>query len=651
MPKNTAVHNLLFRKPLPAGAKTLFGKGLKFCLRGNTPTNKLQSTIDRYNNDARRTNYWLKNPQPDQDSDGKPKYNPKMYFRSETKFGADDPDIEEILEDFSSDLRRAERRWRSHHRPNLTPRQHQLLLTLKNSDDYIVIEADKNLGVCILERDYYIRRAVEEHLGNAEVYKQITKAEANTIQYKLSFRLDQWLGVYSGTVPEHERDYLRTARHRCGPKLARFRMSCKLHKTPHWHQTKCDLKFRPIVACCGTWMNCWSKWLDHYLSKLTPFVPTYFGGEDPILDWLRGIDNLPPWAFVFTSDANSMYTNIDTSHAINVIASWLDELSTRPDFPADYPLAAVKAAMEIIMTGNHFVFGDLNFLQILGTAMGTSAACMWATIYYGYHESKKLLPQFKEQLFGGQLVRWIDDIFAIWCCNECKCWRNCWHWEEFQKSLPFGKLTWDTTEPAKSAVFLDLNISIEGGRIVTTTYQKPLNLYLYIVPSSNHSPKQIKAIIFQLMKRYRLQNTRYSDYVKFTMLLYRRHLARGHLPKDVWPYFKQAHKKLKNLPLESPQQQQEEEAPLDPNNLFTKEMRPSYLHFVYDKYDIPAHVIQQLHTRHCSSFEKTLGLLPPKVCYSRPKNIGDLATQALLHEPPDKPASYYMGEYQKGLDP
>ena len=140
-------------------------------------------------------------------------------------------------------------------------------------------------------------------MGNKEVYKIITTAEANTIQYKLSFRLSQWLSKHSKTVPEHERDFLRTGRNRCGTKLARFRMSCKLHKTPNWHLTKGDLKFRPIVACCGTWLNCWSKWLDYYLSKLTPFIPTYWGGEDPILDWLRTIDNLPPWAFVYTSDA------------------------------------------------------------------------------------------------------------------------------------------------------------------------------------------------------------------------------------------------------------------------------------------------------------------------------------------------------------
>lgn len=91
---------------------------------------------------------------------------------------------------------------------------------------------------------------------------------------------------------------------------------------------------------------------------LTPFVPTYSSGVQPILDWLKSIHNLPPWAFLFTSDADAMYNNIDTNHAIAVIGSWLDELSTKPGFPANCPLAA----MATIMRNNHFDFDNLNFL-------------------------------------------------------------------------------------------------------------------------------------------------------------------------------------------------------------------------------------------------------------------------------------------------
>ena len=125
------------------------------------------------------------------------------------------------------------------------------------------------------------------------------------------------------------------------------------------------------------------------------------------MDWLRTIDNLPPWAFVFKSDARSMYTNIDTEHAIFIICLWLDELSKHPDFPEDFPLDAIKEAINIIMCNNHFIFGKLNFLQLLGTAMGQSAACIWATIYYGYHEVKNCCPHSPN---NSMMEKWCDGL-------------------------------------------------------------------------------------------------------------------------------------------------------------------------------------------------------------------------------------------------
>jgi len=142
-PRNKAVHNLLREQPLPVGTKTLFGNGLNFCLRARVPSNKLKETIDRYENDVRRVSYWLKNPQLDE---LKKKYNPKMYFKSATIFNPNDDDIEECLERFTSSLWRAQKRWHFRHPANLTPRMYGLLIYFNDSDTYIVIEADKNLG-------------------------------------------------------------------------------------------------------------------------------------------------------------------------------------------------------------------------------------------------------------------------------------------------------------------------------------------------------------------------------------------------------------------------------------------------------------------------------------------------------------------------
>ena len=95
--------------------------------------------------------------------------------------------------------------------------------------------------------------------------------------------------------------------------------------------------------------------------------------------------------------------------------------------------------MELVMRNNIFVFGDLYFLQLLGTAMGTSAACMWATIYFAVHEASTLIPKYGQKLL--LFRRFIDDMFGIWIGDDQT-------WTQFKEDTNnFGILTWEFKEP------------------------------------------------------------------------------------------------------------------------------------------------------------------------------------------------------------
>ena len=71
------------------------------------------------------------------------------------------------------------------------------------------------------------------------------------------------------------------------------------------------------------------------------------------------------------------------------------------------------------------------FLQKQGTAMGTSVACKYATLYLAGHEKNYIIPKYKQQLI--YFRRYIDDIFVIW--NPI----GEHNWQEFHKDLCFGK--------------------------------------------------------------------------------------------------------------------------------------------------------------------------------------------------------------------
>ena len=56
----------------------------------------------------------------------------------------------------------------------------------------------------------------------------------------------------------------------------------------------------------------------------------------------------------------------------------------------------VEQAMEYITRNDVFEFGALYFLQLIGSAMGTSAAVMFTTIYFSYHEEVHLIKEWQE---------------------------------------------------------------------------------------------------------------------------------------------------------------------------------------------------------------------------------------------------------------
>ena len=619
---NKTCHNYCDPRPImPTGVPSILGLGLKFCIKTPRPANKLKATITRFETDVRRID-WIRNNPPETEP-GEISYIPELYIKGDWEPPSAGRDVEAALSAFTTALRTEQARYNVRTLSNLTPRQWNYIQSLRSNLRFIIIEADKNLGGCILLRDTYISRAISEHLSNRAVYQLLTAQEALTHVRKLRRTLRDFMATWRARRVISKAEYVFLDRYidQNKDRFARFRMSLKAHKNP-W-------KMRPIVCCVGTSLNGLSVWLDYWFQKLVPLIPTYLRDSKHLLDLLADLGPLPPNAKIFAADANSMYTNIDTTHAIQVITSWLDSLSE--DLPEKFPLGAVKEAMEIVMCNNTFIFGDLHFLQLLGTAMGTSAACMWATIYFAVHEIDTLLSNYDSHLL--LFRRYIDDMIGIWLGDDTT-------WENFKRDTNnFGILTWDFEEPSHTVNFLDLTISIENCRIVTRTYQKPMNLYQYIPPHSNHPPNMIKGIIYGLVSTFYRQNTKTEDYHDIVLKTFHRFVARG------W-----SKSTIKSLILWADERTKTKTAPTTlPTTTPTLQLTPKeqlFCHLTFHSCDIPRRRIRALYNYHCSdAFSTHLGVDQFTVCYSRPNNIRDTLTKAKLAQQPGREASkFYSGE-------
>ena len=615
---------------MPKSLHSLLGLGLKYCIKYPRPTNKVSKTVERLKNDVRRTYFFKHNPPPDDDPHDT-KYIPELYLSAEWKAPIiADKSIENSLSLFESTVSKARGQYNKNHPANLTPSQFKLIDKFKSHDDVIIIEADKNLGGSILCRDTYISRGISEHLGNTNVYKPLTKREAttrnNVLRNKVKAYISRWRGLR--VLTKAETVYLQRSIEYNPDAFARFRMSLKIHKTP-W-------KMRPIVCSAGTFINNLSCWLDYQLQKLKHLLPTYIKDSGQLLDILKLLGILPPNAKLFIADANSMYTNICTVHALEVITKWLEEMENQERLPPGFPTKAVIEAMGLVMNNNVFMFGDLYFLQLTGTAMGTSSACMWATLYYAIHEMNTLIPRYHHCL--PVFNRFIDDMFGIWTGTAEE-------FEQFTADIDnFGILTWEVEEPASTVDFLDLTITIDHRRrIITKTYQKALNLYQYIPPMSAHPPNMIKGIIYSLMRNYYRQNTLESDYYDIAAKLFARHVARGWSRDLMKSLILDADKRIKSPPI---LQVPPPVLPL-PGQQHPEVIKDTlYLHWQYHPNDIPRHRLRAIYDTTCrNAIEGALDITKLVIAYSKPPNLKEALTKAKLHQAPGKNASkFYSGE-------
>jgi hypothetical protein len=216
-----------------------------------------------------------------------------------------------------------------------------------------------------------------------------------------------------------------------------------------------------------------------------------------------------------------MYTNINTTTGIQSIKKFIQ--NNQDVIPEEFPSDLLLQILQIVMENNIFTFGNTTWLQLSGTAMGTPVACAYATRSYGQHENSYILPNFGAQLLYYR--RFIDDVFGIWIPPETNPEGK---WKEFKEALNnWGGLEWVTEKPTKATVFLDLNIKILQSKIHTSTFQKSLNLYLYIPPKSAHPPSCLKGLISGELRRYWFQNSP-EDFKKILIKFMEQLVNRGH---------------------------------------------------------------------------------------------------------------------------
>ena len=270
-------------------------------------------------------------------------------------------------------------------------------------------------------------------------------------------------------------------------------MTLKAHKLKPG-QTVDNLKSRPIVSCLGSLLHGLGVWVDRKLQEVAKSTISYFKNSLDLKEQLLKID-LPPNARLFTADAVSIYTNIPTHTALNLIGKQITQYKRKSN--ETYPADAIREALHLVMTMNIFTFGDLTLKQLNGTAMGTPPAPPYANVYYGIHE-EKFLPKHTQHVVYYR--RFIDDVIGIWCPSQNPKIDDTESTSFTDTMNAFPGLTWEFSEQSNVVDFMDMTITINNSnKIETTLFEKKMNLHLYIPPHSAHPPGLLPGIVYSTL--------------------------------------------------------------------------------------------------------------------------------------------------------
>jgi len=469
-----------------------------------------------------------------------------------------------------------------------------------------------------MERSTYIKRCLQDHLLDSTTYKRLDPTEATKLIEASTEAMKQLLSEHSEFLSDHEITYFKRCfqlRHR----MPQFYTTPKVHKSP-W-------KTRPICSSVNSTLGYLSKWVDRQLQKVVHLCPGYLRDSKSLLTNLKQLGPLPSTAVLIVADAVSMYTNIDITHSIHSLKEWLHR--HRPELPPKFPTGMVIKATELIMTSNIFQFDNTFWHQQTGTAMGTSCACTFATIYYANHEETTLLPKYLGSLPSGNT-------------------RHSTPSQALKPMLAYGRLiddtiqVWDTALLPEGMTLYNFRPTIQpDGNITTRTFIKPMNLQLYIPPQSAHSSGVLKSIIFGNVLRFWGQNTHQKTYISTTKDFYQALLNRGYRPEVLTPIFTSAASKIDQqarkpapAPVDEhrpPQQQQQEEKPL-------------FLHWEFHPRDIPRRDIRRVYKATLAPViaQPPLGVRLLTIAYSNPVSLRRSLTKTQLEEPAGKRASNYI---------
>ncbi|KAK3089910.1 hypothetical protein FSP39_007586 [Pinctada imbricata] len=483
---------------------SLLSKGIKF-IPDKTKVNKVRllADLNEWERRMRLREYFYGEEKNNEETDHTldEKFRLKKKSRFTPNKGRDmwlDLYIETVKRDIVSNLKRSGKL-------NLTKQEQSAFQSLLDNDAIVIRPADKGSGVVVIDKLDYVsklEREIESSASYETTHSDRTQDSLKSVRKLANNMLKEGAickDMYQYLVPRY-------------PKAGSLKGNPKIHKS--------GAPMRTIVSGINTPTEQFAEVAEHELNQYVESSPSFIRDTTDFINRLRQIEEpLPENAILFTFDVEKLYPSVPREEGLAACQQAL-EMRAKPLIPTHFVIEMIRTVLD----NNNFNFGDRNFLQTDGVAIGSRLGKNFACSYMRTWD-EKLLEFPKSPLF---YKRFIDDGFGIWTGSVDDLLDFGKHANNIHQNIKI-EMKWSE----EKIEFLDTLVKIQNGRIITDLYQKPTDKQLYIRHDSCHPSHTKKNLPYGLGLRLKRICTREEDYKRHRNELKSQLRKRGYSGKKI----------------------------------------------------------------------------------------------------------------------
>ena len=396
---------------------------------------------------------------------------------------------------------------------NLTSSERKALKELNDMQDVVIKKADKGSTLVIMDTNFYRDKLiVEDHL-HSNTYRQVDNKSDKHCFTKLKCLMDQ----HRACLKDSEYKYITNFEWRSSnfyglPKIHKSESiisKVKSCSSTYLHMsTPKDLKVRPVVAGPNAPTQHLSALLEKILKPLVCHQKSYIKDD---WDFIRKFPtNISYPCTLYSCDISSLYTSIDLDLGLTALNFWIDRL--RELIPARFTKEFIIDSARFVLCHNFFMFDDVMWHQLVGTAMGTIFAPPYACLTMGFLEITKLYPKLR-QLFTEEICKQIEDAYYRYMDDGITPLPkevDISVFKEILNNLHPG-ISFTVEQAVEVLIdglkvqqisYMDINVMVlPSGIVQTDVYYKPTNNHDYLDFNSHHPDHIKKNIPYNLAKR------------------------------------------------------------------------------------------------------------------------------------------------------